>query len=131
MVTHQMEEVERLCDRVILLKDGRSHAYGTVEQVQERFGGTTYAVIHTGVIPASAHYTVVSDVEIGSGRRVAELAPAPEAGEATVLAELVGAGVPVTGFTTQRTSLEEIFLRVYGTDSLHDQTGTEMAGVGA
>jgi len=24
MVTHQMEEVERLCDRVILLKDGRA-----------------------------------------------------------------------------------------------------------
>ncbi|MEO7017884.1 MAG: ATP-binding cassette domain-containing protein, partial [Leifsonia sp.] len=40
MVTHQMEEVERLCDRVILLKDGVSRAYGTVSEVQEQFGGT-------------------------------------------------------------------------------------------
>jgi ABC-2 type transport system ATP-binding protein len=39
MVTHQMEEVERLCDRIILLKDGASYAYGTVEEVRERFGG--------------------------------------------------------------------------------------------
>jgi len=39
MVTHQMEEVERLCDRIILLKDGVSYAYGTVEEVRERFGG--------------------------------------------------------------------------------------------
>ena len=38
MVTHQMEEVERLCDRIILLKDGVSYAYGTVEEVRERFG---------------------------------------------------------------------------------------------
>lgn len=30
MVTHQMEEVERLCDRVILLKDGAAEAYGTI-----------------------------------------------------------------------------------------------------
>ncbi|MEX5265868.1 ATP-binding cassette domain-containing protein [Kocuria sp. CPCC 205231] len=53
MVTHQMEEVERLCDRVILLKDGTSHAYGTVRAVQEQFGGTTYRVTHTGVVPTS------------------------------------------------------------------------------
>jgi ABC-2 type transport system ATP-binding protein len=32
MVTHQMEEVERLCDRVILLKDGTARAYGTVSE---------------------------------------------------------------------------------------------------
>ena len=32
MVTHQMEEVERLCDRVILLKDGVARAYGTVDR---------------------------------------------------------------------------------------------------
>ena len=110
MVTHQMEEVERLCDRVILLKDGTSHAYGTVTEVQEQFGGTVYRVSHSGAVPASEHYTVLTD----SGTE-ADLAPAPGADQATVLRELVGAGVPVTGFATQRTSLEDIFIRVYGT----------------
>lgn len=38
-VTHQMEEVERLCDRIILLKDGNAHAYGTVKAVKKEFGG--------------------------------------------------------------------------------------------
>lgn len=38
-VTHQMEEVERLCDRIILLKDGRSAAYGTVSSVKKSHGG--------------------------------------------------------------------------------------------
>ena len=33
-VTHQMEEVERLCDRLILLKDGQAAAYGTLEEVK-------------------------------------------------------------------------------------------------
>jgi ABC-2 type transport system ATP-binding protein len=38
-VTHQMEEVERLCDRIILLKDGTAHAYGTISEVKKKFGG--------------------------------------------------------------------------------------------
>jgi ABC-2 type transport system ATP-binding protein len=37
-VTHQMEEVERLCDRIILLKDGTARAYGTVADVKREFG---------------------------------------------------------------------------------------------
>ena len=39
MITHQMEEVERLCNRIILLKDGTSYAYGTVADVKKKFGG--------------------------------------------------------------------------------------------
>ena len=39
MVTHQMEEVERLCDRIILLKDGKARAYGTVADVRKKFQG--------------------------------------------------------------------------------------------
>jgi len=39
MVTHQMEEVERLCDRIILLKDGKARAYGTVAEVRQKFKG--------------------------------------------------------------------------------------------
>ncbi len=39
MITHQMEEVERLCDRVILLKNGVARAYGTVAAIRKQFGG--------------------------------------------------------------------------------------------
>lgn len=40
-VTHQMEEVEQLCDRLILLKDGRAAAYGTLAEVKKQFGGAS------------------------------------------------------------------------------------------
>lgn len=36
-ITHLMEEVERLAGRVLILKDGRSRAYGTVKEVKENF----------------------------------------------------------------------------------------------
>ena len=39
MITHYMDEVERLCDRAILLKDGVSRAYGTIKDIKKEFGG--------------------------------------------------------------------------------------------
>jgi ABC-2 type transport system ATP-binding protein len=36
-VTHLMEEVERLADRLLILKDGTARAYGTVAEVKRQF----------------------------------------------------------------------------------------------
>ena len=38
---HQMEEVEQMCDRLILLKDGKAEAYGTLAEVKKQFGGAS------------------------------------------------------------------------------------------
>ena len=37
-VSHDMSEVERLCDRIILLKDGGASAYGSVKDVKAKYG---------------------------------------------------------------------------------------------
>lgn len=39
LITHYMDEVERLCDRAILLKDGVAHAYGTISEIKKQFNG--------------------------------------------------------------------------------------------
>ena len=36
MITHYMDEVEKLCDRAILLKDGVAHAYGTIKDIKKQ-----------------------------------------------------------------------------------------------
>ncbi|MFJ3488704.1 ABC transporter ATP-binding protein [Leifsonia aquatica] len=112
MVTHQMEEVERLCDRVILLKDGVSRAYGTVPEVQEQFGGTVIHVDHDGSVPESPAYRIASDV---GGR--AELEVANDADDAAILRGLLDAGLNVTRFAPTRKSLDDIFVEVYGAES--------------
>ena len=109
MVTHQMDEVERLCDRVILLKDGVAEAYGTVEDVQDSYGGTVIRLRHSGPLAASDLY----DITVAQ-HDYAELTPRAGTDEADILRDLVAHGVAVRSFTTARTSLEEIFLRVYG-----------------
>lgn len=49
LVTHQMEEVERLCDRIILLKDGQARAYGSIEAVKAQFAGKSLDDIFVSV----------------------------------------------------------------------------------
>jgi ABC-2 type transport system ATP-binding protein len=118
MVTHQMEEVERLCDRVILLKGGRAEAYGTIPEVQNQYGGTMIRIGYSGEIPESPYY----DISLRD-RNYAELTltGTNTVDEALILRDLVDAGVLVRSFTTSKLSLEEIFVSVYGEQN-------EMAG---
>jgi len=37
LITHYMDEVEKLCDRALLLKDGVAHAYGTISDIKKQF----------------------------------------------------------------------------------------------
>ena len=41
LITHYMDEVERLCDRILLLRDGVARAYGDIKAVRKEFGGKT------------------------------------------------------------------------------------------
>lgn len=109
MVTHQMEEVERLCDRVVLLKDGVAEAYGTIPEVQDQYGGTSVRLKYAGTLPDSAHYRVTL-----REKNYAELSVAEAVDEAVIVRELVEAGVLVRSFATTKVSLEEIFVKVYG-----------------
>ena len=39
LITHYMDEVEKLCDRALLLKDGVARAYGTIKDIKNEFNG--------------------------------------------------------------------------------------------
>ncbi|MBO7718268.1 ATP-binding cassette domain-containing protein [Candidatus Saccharibacteria bacterium] len=39
LITHYMDEVEKLCDRALLLKDGRAMVYSTIAEIKKKFGG--------------------------------------------------------------------------------------------
>ena len=49
MVTHYMDEVERFCDRALLLKDGAARAYGTISDIKKEFGGKSLDQIFVDV----------------------------------------------------------------------------------
>lgn len=49
MITHYMDEVEKLCDRALLLKDGVARAYGEISEIKKKFGGKSLEQIFVDV----------------------------------------------------------------------------------
>ena len=49
LITHYMEEVEKLCDRALLLKDGVARAYGNIADIKKEFGGKSLEQIFVDV----------------------------------------------------------------------------------
>jgi ABC-2 type transport system ATP-binding protein len=110
LVTHQMEEVERLCDRIILLKDGKRRLYGTVDEIRHEHGSEVVDLEFSGDLPrASKLYRVEK-----SGKRTAELALLNGASAPDILAELVERrGLAITKFELRRSSIDDIFVNIY------------------
>ena len=48
-ITHLMEEVERLADRLLILKDGKAHAYGSVKTVKKEYNSTSIEDIFVSI----------------------------------------------------------------------------------
>jgi len=107
-VTHQMEEVERLCDRVLLLKDGRRRLYGTVNEVKEEFGGKVIEIVSDNPIPENDKLYTFKRKE----GKVVTLEP--KADLFAIQRSLTSAGVTCERFELKRPSLDDIFVSIYG-----------------
>jgi ABC-2 type transport system ATP-binding protein len=110
LVTHQMEEVERLCDHVLLLKDGRNYVSGEIEAVRQQYGMPLIDLEFQGRLAAKAtSYTIKrqtgrqAELEFTHGSRVAdvwrELASQPQ--------------LIVTRFEQRQSRIDDIFLEIY------------------
>lgn len=111
MVTHQMEEVERLCERAVLLKDGKARAYGTIDQIKDDFGGQRIILRFSGHVPTRPRLYSIAKQETS----YAELTPIEGVDPQRILRELVaGKDLSIHTFDLQRPSLDEIFVTIYG-----------------
>lgn len=114
MVTHQMEEVERLCQRAVLLKDGKAEMYGTIDEIKDNFGGVRIMLRFTGTLPKRPALYEITKQETS----YAELAPRDSTQTDRILRELVASSdLMITTFDVQRPSLDEIFITVYGEEA--------------
>jgi ABC-2 type transport system ATP-binding protein len=117
MVTHQMEEVERLCERAILLKNGTAEAYGTIDEIKDNFGGKRIILEFSGQLPKRPN---MYDIHLQEGTR-AELMPKGEVEPGRILRELAAAtNLIITKFSVEKPSLDEIFVAIYGQKESND-----------
>ncbi len=49
--THQMEEVEKIADRLLMIKDGRAALYGNLSEVKEKYSDNSIHISFEGKLP--------------------------------------------------------------------------------
>jgi ABC-2 type transport system ATP-binding protein len=108
LVTHQMEEVERLCQRVLLLKDGRRRLYGSVEEIRRQFGSDEIAISFSGTLPDSPSY-LVTQHSVGT----AKLAPVGVEPQAVLALLVKQKGLRLTSYSIEQPSMDDIFVSIY------------------
>lgn len=111
LVTHNMDEVERLCDRALLLRAGCAAAYGTIQEIQDAHGARTIATRLLGELPESPLYTVAR--RVGD---VVELLPSAGATDEDILAALVAGDARPVAYEPKRVSMDQVFVRIYGSE---------------
>jgi ABC-2 type transport system ATP-binding protein len=109
MSTHQMHQVEELCDRIVLIHQGRNVLYGPLEQVRRQYSGHKVRVRLQGDLPPLA------GVEGMSGRNGSlELQLAASTTPQCILQQLVEAQAAVQHFEIAMPTLDEVFIRAVG-----------------
>ena len=108
MCTHQMHQVEELCDRLVLIDHGRAVLYGTLAEVRQKYA--TQDILINASAPLPIKITGVERVVDMNAHKKLILKSGYSA--QSVLNELVKRKVPIEHFEIAVPSLDEIFIRV-------------------
>ena len=108
MCTHQMNQVEELCDRLVLINQGKVMLYGSLDDIQHSFAGHEVNIRSSSSLPDS-----LPGVEsIDAHNSAVHLHLLPGTDPQDVLKTLVAQNVILDQFEIAMPTLDEIFIQV-------------------
>jgi len=107
--THQMNEVEELCDRILMIDHGRSVLYGKLPEIQSKYRSNSVLLEFEGKLEEVPGVT-----EKRAHKGYVELVLDRNTTPKQVLERLVSTGIVINRFEVATPSLNEIFLKVAG-----------------
>jgi ABC-2 type transport system ATP-binding protein len=109
--THQMNKLEELCDRVLMIDRGHTILYGDLMETRARFRRNSVQVAVEGEL---GDLPGVVDRQLKNG--TVELVLAPDTTPQAILDRLRDRGITINCFEVTTPSLHEIFLHLAGVD---------------
>ena len=110
--THQMNQVEELCDRILMINNGQDVLYGDLSEIKARYRGNSVVLDFEGEL---------GEVPGVTGKRTnkgyTELMLDDKTTPQQVLAHLISRGMVINRFEVATPSLNEIFLKEVGKKS--------------
>jgi ABC-2 type transport system ATP-binding protein len=109
MSTHRMNEIEEMCDRILMINKGKVVLYGGLMEIKNRYRENSVLV---GTAADLGELKGIAS-QHNHGRAV-ELVLTPETTPQMILQSIVQKGIAVNRFEIALPSLNEIFIRVAG-----------------
>lgn len=107
---HQMNLIEELCDRILLIHRGEGVLYGRVDEIRARYGS------HRVRLRTTEALGELRDVKIIERSGDTYLLELTTGSPSSLLQELVRRGIQIDGFEIERISLHEIFVSIVQRD---------------
>jgi ABC-2 type transport system ATP-binding protein len=119
MSTHQLHQVEELCDRIVLIDYGRTVLYGPLDEIRGQFSG------HAVIVRTPTQLTNLPGVEHIEKQNSSayRLNLAPSTNTQDVLRLLVEREIQIDQFEIALPTLDEIFIRVVKADDKQQGEG--------
>ena len=107
MSTHQMHQIEELCDRILLINEGRDVLYGDLNEIRRSYAGNAVLIRTPGQVPVinGVEHSLASN---GSVKLILEEGTSPQ----DVLYRLIEKDIVLEKFEVAVPSLDEIFIHV-------------------
>lgn len=109
--THRMEQVEEICDKIVLINKGENVLMGGVADIKQQFKENLFRIDYEGGLP-DGFATRATIVEMTPQYLTAKLETAHNSND--LLRFLLDGGVRVTAFNEILPSLNEIFIKQVG-----------------
>lgn len=107
MSTHQMHQVEELCDRILLINQGKVMLYGELLAIRRQFSGHAVAIDSPVEIPP-----LPGVIGVEKSNHSTRLNLTAETSPQAVLHALVEQNIPIDRFEVAIPTLDEIFITV-------------------
>jgi len=118
--THQMNQAERLCDRIVLINKGRKVIEGPINDVRARFAERIVSLDGEGDLRPLERLEGVAAAQVTAGHARLELEAQTDPNRVLQAAMET---TRVLRFEIQRPDLQEIFVRLVNRDGTGDEAG--------
>jgi ABC-2 type transport system ATP-binding protein len=106
--THQLDEVERIADRVLIIQRGEKREYGEVEEIKSRYAKDTYSVRSNKEIKLDENTVEV----ISKSGNEAVVKPKSGITQGELFASLSKTNQEILSIEKNKISLNDIFIKV-------------------
>lgn len=110
--THRMEQVEEICENIVLINNGKKVLEGGVADIKQRFKENLFRIEYEGVLPSDWHAAMSNSVEVireNPGELVVQF-PQEKASN-ILLQNLISKGVYIHSFNEILPTLNQIFIK--------------------